>query len=50
MAPVIKVVDVIFIGERWNSFSASLHTKPASTQFDFILFLANMTQAHSNIK
>lgn len=50
MALVIKVVEAVFIGERRNSFSASLHAEPASALFDFLLFLANMTRAHSNIR
>lgn len=50
MAFIIKGIEVIFIRERWNSFSASLHTEPASTPFDFMLFLANMIQAHFNIR
>lgn len=50
MALVIKVVEAIFIRERRNSFPASLHTEPASTLFDSLLFLANMTRAHSNIR
>lgn len=50
MALVIKVVEVIFIRERRNSLSASLHTEPASTLFHSLLFLANMTRTHSNIR
>lgn len=50
MALVTKVVGSLFLRERQNPFSASLHTEPASTLFDFTLFLSNMTRAQSNIK
>lgn len=50
MALIVKDIEVIFIREMWNPFSASLHTEPPSTPFDFMLFLENMTQAHSNIR
>lgn len=50
MALITKGIEVILMRERWNPFSASLHTEPASTPFDFMSFLANKTQAHSNMR
>jgi len=50
MAVGIKVIGAIFIREKWGSVSSSLYTEHTSTLFDFPLFLANMTQAHSNFK
>lgn len=47
MALIIKGIEVIFIRERWNPFSSLFHIESASTPFDFMSFLANMTQAHS---
>lgn len=35
MALIIKGIEVIFIRERWNPFSASLHSEPASTSIWF---------------
>lgn len=50
MALNIKVIEVIFIRGRWNPFSASLHTEPAPTLFDFMLLLVITAEVHSNIK